>query len=103
MVFHALKYPFKLAVFPLVKSVAVIKVIKIIKVIKVINISVYKSTRALTDPGYTVIADIKTPIKTNLTQLIAWPKFVCTIDILLLNRILYSLVNFLVLASDVLH
>ena len=100
MVFHALKYPFKLAVFPLVKSVAVIKVIK---VIKVIDISVYKSTQALTDPGYTVIADIKTPIKTNLTQLIAWPKFVCTIDILLLNRILYSLVNFLVLASDVLR
>ncbi len=94
---YALKYTFTLAVFPLVKSIAVTKVIK------VIDISVYKSTRALTDPGYTVIADIKTPIKTNLTQLIAWPKFVCTIDILLLNRILYSLVNFLELASDVLR
>ena len=51
IVFCALKYLLKLAVFPLVESVVVIKVIK------VINISVYKSTRVPTDRGYTVIAD----------------------------------------------
>ena len=48
IVFCALKYLLKLAVFPLVESVVVIKVIK------VINLSVYKSTRVPTDRGYNI-------------------------------------------------
>ena len=48
IVFFALKYLLKLAVFPLVESVV------LIKVIKVINLSVYKSTQVPTDRGYNI-------------------------------------------------